>query len=166
MKTSTRRAARIAISAAAVVCIPMTLACGGNPMAPSPVVPSAATFTVSTVSFTSDPQDFEGRGESRVYTLQNAAIRAHVARSRRFDLSCRATCRRSSPAPVVAAPHCPKRSNQARFVRHDTSEHEFDIWLGLRGQPAYVQHRGGARGHSLRRVRARFDVGDAIAREL
>ena len=75
------RPARVAISAAAVVWIPMTFACGGNPVAQSPVVPSAATFTVSTVSFTSDPQDFAGRGESRVYTLQNAAIRANVARS-------------------------------------------------------------------------------------
>ena len=57
-------------------------ACGGNPTASSSVVPpSAATYAVTTVSFTSDPQDFIGQGAFRAYTLQNADIRANVARS-------------------------------------------------------------------------------------
>jgi hypothetical protein len=80
-------AARIAISSAATASIVLMLACGGNPSAPSPssaTPQSAATFTGSTLSFTSDPQDFVGQGESRAYTLQNAVFRQSVGRSGGF----------------------------------------------------------------------------------
>ncbi len=72
------------MSAAGVLSIFLTLACAGNPEAPSPVALSAATFTASTLSFTSDPQDFVGQGQARVYTLQNAVFLQSVGRSGGF----------------------------------------------------------------------------------
>jgi hypothetical protein len=80
-------AARITISSAAAASIVLMVACGGNPSAPSAPsasAPSAATFTASTLAFTSDPQDFVGQGESRAYTLQNAVFRQSVGRSGGF----------------------------------------------------------------------------------
>src|SRR5438034_9994696 len=74
-------AARMVIASVSLSPVLPMFACGSNPVAPAPVTPSAATFTVSTLSFTSDPQDFAGQGQSPVYTLQNAAIRHNVARS-------------------------------------------------------------------------------------
>ena len=62
----------------------LMFACGSSPAAPAPVTPSAATFTVSTLSFTSDPQDFVGQGQARVYTLQNAVFLQSVGRSGGF----------------------------------------------------------------------------------
>jgi hypothetical protein len=75
---------RVALSSATMVSVMLTLACGGNPAGPSPAIPSAATFTTSTLSFRSDPQDFIGQGQPREYTLQNAAFRASAARSGGF----------------------------------------------------------------------------------
>jgi len=129
MMTSRYCAARVAISAAAVVGIPMTLACGGNPAAPSPVVPSAATFTVSTVSFTSDPQDFAGRGESRVYTLQNSAIRAHVARS--GGLISVAVQPVGDPAPLQTSLLLVAPNSQVRPGSYDTTQQNTSSTYGL-----------------------------------
>jgi hypothetical protein len=79
LTASTSFAARATrcVSAASLL---LTLGCGGSPTAPSPAAP-AASFAVSTFSFTSDPQDFIARGESHVFTLENARIVGNVARS-------------------------------------------------------------------------------------
>jgi hypothetical protein len=80
-------AARIAISSVAVGSMVAMAACGANPSAPSapsPTARSAATFTGSTLAFTSDPQDFVGQGESRAYTLQNAVFLQSVGRAGGF----------------------------------------------------------------------------------
>ena len=77
-------AARMVLASVSLSLVLPMFACGSNPVAPAPVTPSAATFTVSTLSFTSDPQDFVGQGQSPVYTLQNAAFLQYVARSGGF----------------------------------------------------------------------------------
>ena len=80
------RALRIACASAAVVSIVVMVACGSNPAGPSATVPqpqSAATFTSTVLSFTSDPRDFVGLGESRAYTLQNAVFQPGAGRSGR-----------------------------------------------------------------------------------
>ena len=63
------------------------LACGSsNPTAPTGTASgaqTAATFTTTVLSFTSDPRDFVGQGESRAYTLQNAVFQPGVGRSGR-----------------------------------------------------------------------------------
>jgi hypothetical protein len=63
-----------------------TLACGSNPTAPSDTArgaQSAATFAMTVLSFTSDPRDFVGQGESRAYTLENAVFQPGVGRAGR-----------------------------------------------------------------------------------
>ncbi|HXD15669.1 MAG TPA: hypothetical protein VN654_01555 [Vicinamibacterales bacterium] len=79
-----KRPAALAVSAVSAVVL---LACGSsNPAAPSGTAAgpqSAATFTSTVLSFTSDPRDFVGQGESRAYTLQNAVFQPGAGRAGR-----------------------------------------------------------------------------------
>lgn len=55
--------------------------CGGkgptSPTAPAAAAP-AASYAVTTVSITSDPEDFVGRGRSLTFTLENSLFTANV----------------------------------------------------------------------------------------
>jgi hypothetical protein len=57
--------------------------CGSSPSSPSasPRPQNAATFQKTTLSFTSDPQDFVGQGRSRTWDLQTSVFQPIVARS-------------------------------------------------------------------------------------
>ncbi len=79
-----RAAARMIVRDAAFASMLVMPACGDNPVAPTSVGPPAAIYTVSTLSFTSDQQDFVGQGQSRTYTLQNAVFMQSVGRSGGF----------------------------------------------------------------------------------
>ena len=49
------------------------------PTAPTPPAAPAAGYAVTTVSFSSDPDDFVGRGRSMTFTLENSLFQASVA---------------------------------------------------------------------------------------
>ena len=54
--------------------------CGSKPpTAPTAPAAPAAGYAVTTVSITSDPEDFVGRGRSMTFTLENSLFQASVA---------------------------------------------------------------------------------------
>jgi hypothetical protein len=67
--------------AIAVLSAVLVAGCGKSPTSPTPQPPAspAATYPATTLSFTSDPQDFVGRGRSETFTLQNSLFQANVA---------------------------------------------------------------------------------------
>ena len=70
------RAAIVLVTLAAVA------GCSKSPTAPTanpaPAQAPAATYPVTTFAFTSDPDDFVGRGRSMTFTLQSSQIAANV----------------------------------------------------------------------------------------
>lgn len=58
----------------------LTAGCNKPPTSPSPTPPvsPAQTYSVTTLSFTSDAADYVGRGRSETFTLQNASFAANV----------------------------------------------------------------------------------------
>ena len=49
-----------------------------SPAAPTPPAAPAASYAVTTVSITSDPDDYVGRGRSMTFTLENSLFIANV----------------------------------------------------------------------------------------
>ena len=67
-------------SAILLVTVVVASSCGRqSPTAPTPPAPPAASYAVTTVSVTSDPEDFVGRGRSMTFTLENSLFQANVA---------------------------------------------------------------------------------------
>lgn len=83
--------------AIALVSAALVAGCGRSPTTPSSVL-TAETYPVTTLSFTSDPDDFVGRGRSETFTLQNAVFAANVGANGDF-LSI--VIRPSSPQALV-----------------------------------------------------------------
>ena len=63
-----------------VLCAGLAIGCNKPPTSPSPTPPAspAQTYSVTTLSFTSDAADYIGRGRSETFTLQNASFAANV----------------------------------------------------------------------------------------
>lgn len=61
------------------VCAVLASACDASPTSPTTAPSSpAASYSVTTLSFTSDANDFVGQGRSEAFTLQNASFAANV----------------------------------------------------------------------------------------